>query len=60
MTSVTSLAFNIISKTYVKNDAVLLKEYISKMKNCVHILPYLGQEKYKDLLEETEKYNTGG
>mgnify|MGYP001050830329 CR=1 FL=1 len=57
LTSICYLAEKILNCESVKTDPEQLADKINRMQSCENLLPYLGMSKYRDLLQDTQKYN---
>ena len=57
LTSICYLAEKILNCESIKSDPDKLADKINRMQSCENLLPYLGMGKYRDLLQNTSKYN---
>ena len=57
LTAITYLAEKVLNIAEVNQNPEILADKVNRMQSCEGLLPYLGGEKYKELLKNTAKYN---
>ena len=58
LTSICYLAEKILKCPTIKENPELLSQQINRMQSCENLIGYLGMSKYRELLKNTQKYNS--
>ena len=58
LTSLCYLAEKVLKSEAIRSDPIQLQDKINKMQACEALIPYLGLEKYPELVKSTQKYNS--